>query len=263
MKLKNKTAIITGAGSGIGRGTALAMRKQGADIAICDIDVKGLGETEIIGRKMGNIGAEILTYRLDVRNCSEIQLFVKTAFNHFGRIDILANIAGIMPVELNEEIGESTVDDILDVNLKAPIMFTKYVIPHMRAGGGGSIIHMASVTGHNGHPGVVVYGATKGGLMALARGQAMELAKDNIRVNTVSPGTVDSPMLQRFLQDEAEDMEKARAGFDSVHPRGRIASVQEVASVLVFLAGDDSANITGEDIRCDGGYCVQGFQPKE
>jgi NAD(P)-dependent dehydrogenase (short-subunit alcohol dehydrogenase family) len=99
--------------------------------------------------------------------------------------------------------------------------------------------------------------------MALARGQAMELAKDNIRVNTVSPGTVDSPMLHRFLQEEAEDVEKARAGFDSIHPRGKVASIREVASVVVFLAGDDSVNITGEDIRCDGGYCIQGFQPKE
>jgi NAD(P)-dependent dehydrogenase (short-subunit alcohol dehydrogenase family) len=141
-------------------------------------------------------------------------------------------------------------------------MLTKYVIPYMRASGGGAVVHMASVTGHNGHPGVVVYGATKGGLMALARGQAMELAKDNIRVNTVSPGTVDSPMLHRFLVEEAENKEKARAGFDAIHPRGRIASVEEVASVVVFLASDEAVNITGEDIRCDGGYCIQGFQPK-
>ncbi|MFB6273442.1 MAG: SDR family NAD(P)-dependent oxidoreductase, partial [Salinibacter sp.] len=155
-----------------------------------------------------------------------------------------------------------TVDHVLDVNLRGAILFSKHVIPHMRAAGGGSIIHMSSVTGHNGHPGVVAYGATKGGLMALARGQAMELADDGIRVNTVSPGTVDSPMLHRFLEEEADDPETARRGFDEMHPRGTVASIDEVAAAFVFLASDDAANVTGTDLRCDGGFCVQAQQPR-
>ncbi len=260
MKLKNKAAIITGAGNGIGQAAALALAAEGTRIAICDLDEEGLSQTAQLTKKYNH---EIFTSRFDIRDCRAIERFVQSAHEQFGQIDILVNVAGIMPVALNEEIDEAVVDDILAVNLKAPVIFTKHVIPLMRKTGGGSVIHMASVTGHNGHPGVVVYGATKGGLMALARGQAMELAKDRIRVNTVSPGTVDSPMLHRFLEEEAEDKEKARAGFDAIHPRGTIASVEEVASVVVFLASDASANITGEDIRCDGGYCVQGFQPKE
>jgi NAD(P)-dependent dehydrogenase (short-subunit alcohol dehydrogenase family) len=120
---------------------------------------------------------------------------------------------------------------------------------------------MGSVTGYLGHPGITVYGATKGALMALARGQAVELAKDNIRVNTVSPGTVDSPMLHRFLAENATDVEKARAAFDNLHPRGKVGTIEEVASVFVFLASHESANITATDIRCDGGYAVGGRQP--
>ena len=122
---------------------------------------------------------------------------------------------------------------------------------------------MASVTGHNGHPGVAVYGATKGGLIALARGQAMELAKDGIRVNTVSPGTIDSPMLHNFIKENSENPEAARKAFDALHPIGRIGTIDEVARVFVFLASDDSSDITATDIRCDGGYAVQGQQPRE
>ncbi|HZC59175.1 MAG TPA: SDR family oxidoreductase, partial [Chthoniobacterales bacterium] len=160
-----------------------------------------------------------------------------------------------------DSIEPDMIDLILQVNLRAPILFSRFVIPSMRAAGGGSITHMASVTGHNGHPGITVYGATKGALIALARGQAIELAKDNIRVNSVSPGTIDSPMLHRFLMENASDVEKARRAFDLLHPRGKVGSVEEVAAVFVFLASDEAANITATDIRCDGGYAVRGQQP--
>ena len=105
-------------------------------------------------------------------------------------------------------------------------------------------------------------GATKGALMALARGQAMEVAVDGIRVNTVSPGTVDSPMLHNFIKENADDPEAAREAFDELHPIGRVATIEEVAKVFVFLASDDASDITATDIRCDGGYCVQGQQPR-
>jgi NAD(P)-dependent dehydrogenase (short-subunit alcohol dehydrogenase family) len=139
---------------------------------------------------------------------------------------------------------------------------TREVLPYMEKEGIGSIINMSSVTGHNGFPEVAVYGSTKGGLIALARGHAMELASKNIRVNSVSPGTVASPMLYNFVSENSEDPERALREFDKIHPRGKVASIEEVANVFVFLASDESMNITGEDIRCDGGYCVQGIQPK-
>jgi NAD(P)-dependent dehydrogenase (short-subunit alcohol dehydrogenase family) len=257
-RLKDKVAIVTGAGDGIGRGIALAFAQEGAKLAVCDLNKATVYETQA---KIRQSGADVIAEPIDIRSPAEIQSFVKNVKDHFGRIDCLVNNAAVMPVVPAESIEPETIDEILQVNLRAPILFTRFVIPPMRAAGAGSIIHMASVTGHNGHPGITVYGATKGGLIALARGQAIELAKDNIRVNTVSPGTVDSPMLHRFLAENATDPQRARAAFDRLHPRRKVASIPEVAAVFVFLASDEAANITATDIRCDGGYAVQGHQP--
>jgi NAD(P)-dependent dehydrogenase (short-subunit alcohol dehydrogenase family) len=257
-RLKNKIAIITGTGDGIGRGIAMAFAQEGAKLAVCDINEKTVHETEQQTRK---IGAEVFAQVVDVRDALQISAFVERTAAAFGRIDCLVNNAAVMPVAATESIQPETIDLVLQVNLRAPVLFTRFAIPHMRSAGGGSIIHMASVTGHLGHPGITVYGATKGGLIALARGQAVELAKDNIRVNTVSPGTVDSPMLHRFLAENATDIEEARAAFDRLHPRGKVGTIEEVAAVFVFLASDEAANITATDIRCDGGYAAGGRQP--
>ncbi len=257
-RLRDKVAIVTGAGDGIGRGIAFAFAKEGAKLAVCDLNNAAVLATAAIVRETG---AEIVAERIDVRNPAEIESFVSEVKHRFERIDCLVNNAAVMPVAWADSIDSDTIDAMLQVNLRAPILFSRFVIPTMRAGGGGSILHMASVTGHNGHPGITVYGATKGALIALARGQAIELAKDNIRVNTVSPGTVDSPMLHRFLLENASDLAKARTAFDRLHPRGKVGSIEEVAAVFVFLASDEAANITATDIRCDGGYAVQGQQP--
>ncbi len=259
-RLKGKIGIVTGAGDGIGRGIALAFAKEGASLGICDLNEAALHETAALVRESGT---DVYAETIDVRNPAEIQSFVSEAHSRFHRIDCLVNNAAVMPVAQSDAIESDTIDLILQVNLRAPILFSRFVIPSMRAAGGGSIIHMASVTGHNGHPGITVYGATKGALMALARGQAIELAKDNIRVNSVSPGTVDSPMLHRFLIENASNVQEARRAFDRLHPRGKIGSIAEVAAVFVFLASDEAANITATDIRCDGGYAVRGQQPTD
>jgi NAD(P)-dependent dehydrogenase (short-subunit alcohol dehydrogenase family) len=259
MRLAHKVAIVTGAGDGIGRGIAVHFAREGADVAVCDINPDTAAET---GRQIEAAGRRALVETLDITDHARVRAFVDRTAAHFGRIDILVNNAAVMPVGFIEQQDEAVMEKIIAVNFLAPIVFTKYCTPHMRRAGGGSVIHMASVTGHNGHGGVAVYGATKGGLIALARGQAMELARDGIRVNTVSPGTVDSPMLHNFLKENAPDPAAARKAFDALHPIGRIATIDEVARVFVFLASDESSDITATDIRCDGGYAVQGQQPR-
>ena len=256
-RLEGKFCIVTGAGGGIGRGIALAFAKEGASVGICDIQSEALKETH---RLVEETGAKSIYKVFDLTDISAIESFVNEVGNTFGIINVLVNNAAIMPNSRLEGLTEDVVDKILQVNLKAPIFFTKYTVPWMKKSGG-SIINMSSVTGHNGFPDVAIYGATKGGLIALARGHAMELASYKIRVNTVSPGTINSPMLHQFLQENSDDPQRAMAKYDQIHPRGVMGSIEEVANVFVFLASDASVNITAEDIRCDGGYCVQGGQP--
>ncbi|WP_223549650.1 SDR family NAD(P)-dependent oxidoreductase [Aestuariivivens sp. NBU2969] len=258
-RLQNKKVIVTGAGNGIGRGLAEAMGMHGAKVAICATNPKTLSETEEI---LKNSNIEVFSKVVDIRIEDEIIDFVKESVAFMGGINVLINNAAVMPSTRLETLTSETIDHVLSVNLRAPILFTREVVPYMKEEGVGSIIHMSSVTGHNGFPEVAIYGATKGGLNSLARGHAMELAPYNIRVNSISPGTVDSPMLHRFVQENSSNPEKALLEFSRIHPRGTVASVEEVANTFVFLASDESANITATDIRCDGGYCVQGVQPK-
>lgn len=258
-RLQNKKVIVTGAGDGIGRGLAKAVGLNGAKVAICATNKITLSETTKI---LKDLGIDVFSKIVDIRNEPEIIDFVKESASYMGGVNVLINNAAVMPSTRLESLTAETIDHVISVNLRAPILLTREVVPFMKKDGSGSIIHMSSVTGHNGFPEVAIYGATKGGLNSLARGHAMELAENNIRVNSVSPGTVDSPMLHKFVSENAEDPKRALAEFDRIHPRGTIASVEEVANVFVFLASDESVNITATDIRCDGGYCVQGIQPK-
>lgn len=254
-----KVALITGTGTGIGRGLALAFAESGYDLALCDIDTHELNETS---RRVLALGRKVVQELCDVRDAESIWRFVERVLATFGRIDVLVNNAGVMRIHAQADLPVESLDEVIAVNLRAAILFSKHVIPPMRAGGGGCILHMGSVHAYNGHPEAGVYAATKGALLALARSQAIELAPFNIRVNSVSPGTVDSPMLHHFVAQHSTDPAKALDAFAAMHPRGRLASVAEVAACFVFLASPAAANITGTDLRCDGGYCIQGSQPR-
>ena len=258
-RLPGKKTIITGAARGIGRGLASAIGANGSDVAICDINEEDLAITTEL---LKAAGVNVFSKVANIANEQEIVDFVREAADFMGGINVLINNAAVMPTTRLEELSADTIDHVFSVNLRAPILFTREVVPHMKNEGVGSIIHMSSVTGHNGFPEVAIYGASKGGLISLARGHAMELAPHNIRVNSISPGTVDSPMLHRFVQENSIDPEEALKEFDLIHPRGKVASIEEVSNVFVFLASDESVNITATDLRCDGGYCVQGVQPR-
>lgn len=258
-RLKDKTAIVTGAGDGIGRGIAVAFAREGANVAVCARSEQKLLET---ARLVEAEGVMAYAEAFDINVVASIEKFVGEATDKLGVVTLLVNNAAVMPVVAVEEMTEEQFHSCVDTKFKSAVFFSKYCIPGMRAAGGGSIIHMASVTGNAGFANHAVYGACNAALIGLARGQAMELAPDGIRVNSVSPGTVDSPMLRRYIEDSGEDPEALFRAFGANHPRGKVASIEEVAASFTFLASEEAANITATDIRCDGGFTHKGGQAK-
>lgn len=255
--LKGKIALVTGAGDGIGRGIALAFAREGADVVVCARRVENVRET---ARLVEAIGSNALWGAFDIRDEPAIAKLCAEAENKLGPVSVLVNNAAVMPVVDVVDMTMEQFDQCVDAKFKSAVFMSKHCIPQMRRAGGGSIIHMASVTGNVGFAKHAVYGACNSALIGLARGQAMELAPLNIRVNSVSPGTVDSPMLTRYIADSGEDPVALRASFDKNHPRGKVASVDDVANAFIFLASDLSANITAQDLRCDGGFSFKGGQ---
>jgi len=258
-RFRGKAVIVTGAGDGIGRGIALAFAREGANVAVCARSEPNLHET---ARLVEAEGVQAYAEAFDINCVASIESFVSTATHKLGPITILVNNAAVMPVVKVENMSEEQFETCVNTKFKSAVFFSKYCIPGMRAAGGGSIIHMASVTGNVGFAEHAVYGACNAALIGLARGQAMELAPDGIRVNSVSPGTVDSPMLRRYIQDSGEDPEALYRAFEANHPRGKVASVEEVAATFIFLASAEAGNITATDIRCDGGFSHKGGQSK-
>lgn len=255
--LQGKVAIVTGGGDGIGRGIALAFAREGAAVAVCARGEKNVRETASM---ISALGVKAHWGAFDICDAGAIAAFCAETEKALGPVSVLVNNAATMPVVDVEEMTEEQFDTCVGAKFKSAVFMSKHCIPQMRRAGGGSIIHMASVTGNVGFAKHAVYGACNSALIGLARGQAMELAPLNIRVNSVSPGTVDSPMLTRYIAESGEDPVALRASFDKGHPRGKIASIDDVANAFVFLASDLSANVTALDLRCDGGFSYKGGQ---
>jgi NAD(P)-dependent dehydrogenase (short-subunit alcohol dehydrogenase family) len=166
--------------------------------------------------------------------------------------------ARIGVLDINQEACEHVAAEITQAGA---YLTYREMIPLMRQAGGGSIILMASITGVNGLPGLAAYSATKGALISLARAMAIDHAREGIRVNTVSPGTIDSPMLHRFVAEQ-NDPERTRRAFDDMYPRGQVGNVDEVASVFVFLASDQASFVSGANYTVDGGMSIYSMQPR-
>jgi NAD(P)-dependent dehydrogenase (short-subunit alcohol dehydrogenase family) len=259
--LLDKVAIVTGAATGIGRGIAISLARAGAHVAVCDRHESEVLET---AKQVKALGRKALASAFDAADEPAVADFVARVAAQLGAPTILIPNAGIMPVVAIEHMSEADMDACYRAKFKSAVLFSKHCVPHMRVAREGSIVFMASVTGHVGFAQHAVYGAINAALQALARGMAMELAPHGIRVNSVSPGTVDAPMLSRYIADRVAhggaSAQQLRAAFDSNHPRGQIASIDEVANCFVFLASPLAANITATDLRCDGGFSHKGGQ---
>ena len=247
MRLSGKVAIITGGGSGIGKAIAQAFVREGAKVVIAGRDSKRLD------RAATEIGADCLAVSADVSNVANVENLVSATINRFKKINILVNNAAVLLPGTAESISEESFDQTFAINVKGLWLLSRAVLPYMRAaGGGGSIVNIASVLSMVGARNRVAYSASKGAVMAMTKAMALDHAAENIRVNCIAPGIIETEMVARFSTDE-----NARKQRVAMHPMGRFGQPQEVASAAVFLASDESGWTTGSVVTIDGGYSAQ------
>ncbi len=249
ISLKGKTSIVTGGASGICRATALMLAEAGSNMAVIDVDEEG-GRRVVEELRRQGVRAEF--YRCDVTSSSECERTISNIYRDFGGIDVLVNCAGIIIRKDVVELTEEEWDRVIDVNLKGVFITSHHVIPYMKQGGGGSIVNIASGWGLKGGPKAAAYCAAKAGVINLTRAMAIDHGGDNIRVNCVAPGDVDTPMLRREAAQLGVPWEQfVREAAD--RPLRRIGRPEDVAMAVLFLASDMSSWITGSVLVVDGG----------
>jgi NAD(P)-dependent dehydrogenase (short-subunit alcohol dehydrogenase family) len=247
MRLEGKVAIITGAGRGIGLGIAMAFAREGARVALCDVDVSLL---ESALAQVRALGGPVQAFQLDVTSKEQIHGVVGEVLGQWGAVDILVNNAGIYEVLPAEAISEQQWDRLLAVNLKGTFLCCQAVIPAMKRQGAGRIISIASSAGKTG--GTLAgahYSVSKAGVICLAKQLARELGPHGITVNAVAPGRIDTPMIQ-IASDEENEAFRLRT------PLGRLGTAKDVADAVLFLASGEASFITGEILDVNGGLLI-------
>lgn len=247
LDLTGKTALITGAGRGIGRDIARKLSQMGANIVINDIAAST--DADATTQELIDAGGNAVCLKGDVRNFEEIEKIIQNTLDKFGRIDILVNNAGITKDGLMMRMSDSDWDDVLDINLKGAFHMIKAVSRLMMKQRSGTIINLASVVGVMGNPGQANYVASKAGLIGLTKTTAKELSSRGITCNAVAPGFIRSAMTDKLSEDVQKEYFKAI-------PLGRFGETEDVANVVAFLASDLAKYVTGQVIHIDGGLVM-------
>jgi NAD(P)-dependent dehydrogenase (short-subunit alcohol dehydrogenase family) len=254
-RLEGKVALITGAGSGIGRAAAELFAAEGAAVAVVDLLAEAAEET--VGKITAD-GGRALALAANVAVAAEVESAVARAVGELGRLDVLYNNAG---VNSSGSVADATEDDwdrCFAVNAKGTFLCSRAAVPHLEAAGGGAIVNQGSVAGLVAVPNFAAYCAAKGAVVSLTRSMAIDLAGRRIRVNAICPGTVFTPLMEPMLRARGEgDLEAGLAKTVVKYPIGRLGTPEEIARVALFLASDDASFLTGSIVTADGGMTAQ------
>jgi NAD(P)-dependent dehydrogenase (short-subunit alcohol dehydrogenase family) len=254
-RLLGKVAVVTGGAMGIGLSACRLMAREGARIALTDMLDK---EGEQAVRTLQSEGGDAAFWHLDVSREAEVAAVFPEVQQHFGRIDILVNNAGISGVNKpTHEITEQEWDRLMAVNVKGVFFCTKHVIAAMRAAGGGSIINLSSIYGLVGAGDVPPYHASKGAVRLMSKNDALIYAADRIRVNSIHPGFIETPMVDRFVHEVPAEEQAVRQQIAALHPLGHIGEPDDIGWAIVYLASDEAKFITGTELVIDGGYTAR------
>jgi NAD(P)-dependent dehydrogenase (short-subunit alcohol dehydrogenase family) len=252
-RVQDKVCIVTGAGSGIGKATAIRLAEEGGKVLCVDLNLESAQATT---QEILEMNWVALAIKADVGDVEQANAFVARAVEIWGRIDVLVNNAGVNLPGVFHEVSDATINKTLDVNVKGPMFASRAAIPHMLEQGSGSIVNISSVNGLVSEPFLAVYSASKGAVVMLTRGIALDYAARGIRCNCICPGWVDTPINYAHA-NMMGGLEKIYANIGQFQPIGRPGEPREIAHLALFLASDEASFITGSVISADGGMTAQ------
>jgi NAD(P)-dependent dehydrogenase (short-subunit alcohol dehydrogenase family) len=253
-RLRGKVAVITGGALGLGRAAALRMAEEGCAVAVTDVLAKEAGD---FADELAAAGHQACSWPLDVAREADVARVMDQVADRFGRIDILVNNAGVAGANKpTDQLSEAEWDFVQAVNVKGVFFCTRHAIPHLRRAGGGSIINLSSIYGLVSAPDVPPYHASKGAVRLMTKTDALTYAPEKIRVNSIHPGFIWTPMVQGYLRDQG-DPPDGRHTLDGLHPLGHVGEPDDIAWGCVYLASDESKFVTGAELVIDGGYTAR------
>jgi len=253
--LNGKVCLVTGGGDGIGAATCMRLAEEGAKVAVTDIrDEDG----QKVAQEIQANGGDARFWHLDVTDESAVRSVFADVKDHWGRFDVLVNNAGIAGVDKpTHEVAAEEWDKVMAVNVDGVFFCTKHAIPLMREAGAGSIINLSSIYGIVGAPDIPPYHASKGAVREMTKTDAVMYAKEKIRVNSVHPGFIWTPLVEDLAKRSGQGVEDFRAALDKRHPIGHVGKPQDIAAGIAYLASDDAGFVTGAELVIDGGYVAQ------